>query len=96
MRMTPIPFFAYVLLISTMRCSQPLAKGQWLQVKITSVPALPATSAIETILPSTFFIFVVASGAFDPSASAPAPSAARTIPGATIPVATPPRRWRQQ
>ena len=76
MRITPIPFFVYELLISTMRCSQPLANGQWLQVKITSVPALPATSAIDTIFPSTFFIFAVAIGALDPSAIAPLPSAA--------------------
>ena len=43
-----------------MRCSQPLANGQWLQVKTTSVPALPVTSAIDSSLPSTFFIFVFA------------------------------------
>ena len=54
-----------------MRCSQSLANGQWLQVKITSVPALPVTSAIDSILPSTFFILVVghAAGAFAPRAS---------------------------
>ena len=55
-----------------MRFSQPRANGQWLQVKITSVPAFPVTSAIDIILPSTaFFIFTVAAGAFAPTASGP-------------------------
>ena len=52
-----------------MRCSQSFANGQWLQVKITSVPAFPVTSAIDSILPSTFFIFVfaTAAGTFAPA-----------------------------
>ena len=88
MRITPIPFFVYELLMSAMRCSQPLANGQWLQVKITSVPAFPATSAIDTILPSTFFILAVAIGALVPSAIAPLPSAASAA-GATSATARP-------
>ena len=60
-----------------MRCSQSFANGQWLQVKTTSVPDLPVTSAIDSILPSTFFILVfAASGALLPSASPPLLSAA--------------------
>src|SRR5580692_644397 len=56
-----------------MRRSQPRANGQWLQVKTTSVPALPVTSAIETDLPSSaLFIFVAAAGAGAPIASGPA------------------------
>src|ERR1022692_3238807 len=55
-----------------MRRSQPRANGQWLQVKITSVPALPATSAIETSLPSrALFILVDARGAGAPADSGP-------------------------
>ena len=68
-----MPFPRSVLASSTMRCSQSRANGQWLQVKITSVPALPVTSAIDSILPSTFFIFVfaTAAGTFAPSARPP-------------------------
>ena len=47
-----MPLPEYVLPSSVMRCCHALANGQWLQVKTTSVPFLPATSAIESDLPS--------------------------------------------
>ena len=55
-----------------MRVSQAFDHGQWLQVKITSVPLLPATSAIDSSRPSTLRIFTSRCGAGSPSWSAAA------------------------
>src|SRR5450432_2916966 len=62
-----------------MRCSHPLANGQWLQVNTTRVPALPAASAIDSTLPSTLFILTWFAGE---GALVPMASGAPTFPSA--------------
>src|SRR5450432_290510 len=63
-----------------MRCSHPLANGQWLQVNTTRVPALPAAWAIDSTLPSTLFILTWIAGA---GALVPMASGAPTLPSAS-------------
>src|SRR5215470_1036833 len=62
-----------------MRVSQALTHGQWLQLKITSVPLPPATSAIDSWRPSTLRIFTSRCGALSPSCNAVAGAASAAV-----------------
>src|SRR5690242_19806173 len=69
MAMTPMPLATAALPTAAMRVCHILTHGQWLHMKMTSVPFLPAAPAMVTSDPSTLFMAASLIGAAAPRAS---------------------------